>query len=180
MKYSDQIEKFLKTYISDDIFLGCFPKDLIPQQTLYNKDYCILIINLDESIQPGSHYIALVKHNAQLFMYNSMGESYYHNFALEPWLSAFAEKNKLKLWKNKTQHQSSKSNVCGYFCVWFSMMFDLYKPNVKNMCNYLSHMKKIKNSKINQNNIVEDLYTFIEAYVRREQMAKIKELFSFS
>ena len=177
MKYDYQIEKFLQYYIPKSIFLGCFAKDLIPQQKICNSEYCMLVINLDESSEPGSHFVAMVKHKNNLFLYNSFGTAYYHEVALEPWLSTFVKSCKLKLWKNKIQHQSTKSNVCGYFCIWFLLMFHFYKPNINEVNNFITPLRKVKHSKVNQNVIVNDVYELIAAYVQNEQNNKINEWF---
>lgn len=50
-------------------FKGVHPSDQIPQ--MRHGDSCI--INLDKSNQPGSHWIALVRHKKKTIIYDSFG-----------------------------------------------------------------------------------------------------------
>ena len=55
-------------------FRGVYPSDCIPKLN-YKKRYCIL--NLDNSIESGSHWIALAKiNNKESIIYDSFGRGY--------------------------------------------------------------------------------------------------------
>lgn len=52
-------------------FKGVFPSDKVPNL----KQSESAIVNLDDSSQPGSHWIAIVKHDGHLLVYDSFGRS---------------------------------------------------------------------------------------------------------
>ena len=69
--YSDDLDYIGKKILGDK-FVGVFPSDKIPK--LKNDTYCIL--NLDNSSEAGSHWIAIYKDNLnETYVYDSFGRS---------------------------------------------------------------------------------------------------------
>ena len=80
-----------------------------------------IIFNLQNSNEPGSHWIALTRNNNNIFIFDSFGIGY-------------IPKNIYDIYKNFNiitnlyRIQDINSNLCGLFCV----LFCLYKVNTKN------------------------------------------------
>ena len=108
------INNLLKDYKN---FIGCFSKDQIP---LIENNKSI-IMNLQNSNQPGSHWIALKRVNNTLFVFDSFGIEYLP-------ISVFKVFKNFKIITNIYRIQDISSNLCGLFCV----LFILYDINSKN------------------------------------------------
>ena len=71
--WSNDLNKIGLYLFGSKRFLGVFTSDLIPKMT--NNTYAIL--NLDTSMEPGSHWIAVAKTKRNiLIVYDSFGRSY--------------------------------------------------------------------------------------------------------
>ena len=98
-------------------YLITFSKDEIPLIE-NNKS---LIFNLQNSNQPGSHWISLSRNNNNIFIFDSFGIGH-------------IPKNTYKIYKNFNiitniyRIQDINSNLCGLFCI----LFYLYKVISKN------------------------------------------------
>ena len=98
-------------------YLNTFSKDEIPLIE-NNKS---LIFNFQNSNEKGSHWIALLRNNKNIFIFDSFGVGY-------------IPKNIYEIYKNFNiitniyRIQYINSNLCGLFCV----LFCLYKVNSKN------------------------------------------------
>ena len=108
------INNLLKDYKN---LIGCFSKDQIP---LIENNKSI-IMNLQNSNQPGSHWIALKRVNNTIFVFDSFGIGYLP-------ISVFKVFKNFKIITNIYRIQDISSNLCGLFCV----LFILYDINSKN------------------------------------------------
>ena len=104
--------------------MGCFSKDQIK---LIENDKSI-IINLQDSNQPGSHWIALKRVNNTIFVFDSFGIGYIPVGILKVY------KNH-KIITNIYRIQDISSNLCGMFCVLF-ILYDIKSKN--NFINFLT------------------------------------------
>ena len=108
------INNLLKDYKN---FIGCYSKDQIPLIES-NKN---IIINLNKSYEPGSHWIALKRVNNTIFVFDSFGIGYI------PVGISNVFKN-LKIITNIYRIQDISSNLCGMFCVLF-ILYDIKSKN---------------------------------------------------
>ena len=109
---------FINNLLKDEkSYLGTFSKDEIPLIE-NNKS---LTFNLQNSNQPGSHWIALSRKNNDIFIFDSFGIGH-------------IPKNIYEIYKyfniiiNIYRVQHINSNLCGLFCI----LFCLYIVNSKN------------------------------------------------
>jgi len=96
-------------------FVGVFPSDQIPPIQPSPRVKC-LIINLDPSDKPGSHWVALSYHR------NTLGRNemeYFDSYGFPPYLSIPVKGKNWHLTYSKTRFQKEKSTVCGQHCVHF-------------------------------------------------------------
>lgn len=155
------INKLLFKLLPEDVFLGCTARNSIPVQKLYKMDYAILIVNLDLLSEPGSHFISLVKYKDTLFMFDSFGLDLHYQFVL-PYLNKHFKTE--QIWLNKKQYQSFKSNACGFFCIWFTLFFNNYRPNVSNIDDLLKKHLSPTKSLINEKKILKNIYEWVDEH----------------
>ena len=115
------INNLLKDYKN---FMGCFSKDQI-KLIENNKS---IIINLQDSNQPGSHWIALKRVNNTIFVFDSFGIGYIP-------VGIFKVYKNHKIITNIYRIQDISSNLCGMFCVLF-ILYDIKSKN--NFINFLT------------------------------------------
>ena len=108
------INKLLKDYKN---FIGCFSKDQI-QLIKNNKS---IIINLQNSNQPGSHWIALKRVNKTIFVFDLFGIGYLP-------IGIFKVFKNFKIITNIYRIQDITSNLCGLLCILF-ILYDIKSKN---------------------------------------------------
>ena len=104
--------------------MGCFSKDQI-KLIENNKS---MIINLQDSNQPGSHWIALKRVNNTIFVFDSFGIGYIP-------MDIFKIYKNYKIITNIYRIQDIPSNLCGMFCILF-ILYDIKSKN--NFINFLT------------------------------------------
>ena len=114
------ISNLLRDY---KFFIGCFSKDQV-QLIENNKS---ILINLQNSNQPGSHWIALKRVNNTIFVFDSFDIGYLP-------IGIFKVFKNFKIITNIYRIQDISSNLCGIFCV----LFILY--NVKNKNDFIKFL----------------------------------------
>ena len=107
------INNLLKDYKN---FIGCCSKDQI--KLIENKS---IIINLNNSYEPGSHWIALKRVRNAIFLFDSFGVGYIP-------MTIFKVFKNFKIIANIYRILDISSNLCGMFCI----LFILYHIDSKN------------------------------------------------
>ena len=109
---------FINNLLKDNKnFMGCFSKDQI-KLIGNNKS---IIINLQDSNQPGSHWIALKRVNNTIFVFDSFGIGYIP-------VGIFKVYKNHKIITNIYRIQDISSNLCGMFCILF-ILYDIKSKN---------------------------------------------------
>lgn len=67
--YADDLHKLGKILFGKQ-FIGVFASDKIPNNLKHKQS---VILNVDKHGEPGSHWLGVVKHNDDLFVYDSFG-----------------------------------------------------------------------------------------------------------
>ena len=98
-------------------FEACYSKDQIP----LIEDNKSLIFNLQNSNQPGSHWISLSRKNNNIFIFDSFGVGRIP-------INLYKFIKNYNIITNIYRIQDINSNLCGLFCV----LFCLYKVDSKN------------------------------------------------
>ena len=80
-----------------------------------------MIINLQDSNQPGSHWIALKRVKNSIFIFDSFGVGYLP-------VGIFKAFKNFKIITNIYRIQDISSNLCGMFCVLF-ILYDIKNKN---------------------------------------------------
>ena len=111
-----------------NIFINNLLKNEKSYSNTYSKDEIpliennkSLIFNLQNSNQPGTHWISLSRKDNNIFIFDSFGIGYIPKNIYEIY-------NKFNIITNIYRLQDINSNLCGLFCV----LFCLYKVNSKN------------------------------------------------
>ena len=115
---SCELTSFLKSFPH---FLGCYSDDEISKLIL--KPTSFIIINLDTSDRPGSHWVALGIFTNSIEVFDSLG------FDLLSWptvphglLSFLHRVSFRKRIKVIPRIQSKRSTLCGIFCVFYIIL----------------------------------------------------------
>ena len=102
-------------------FLGCYSDDEIAKLVL--KPPCYLIVNLDLSTRPGSHWLALGIFPNRIEVFDPLGFDIFAWPTLPHGLLSFLHKMSFrKRVKVIPRIQSKKSTLCGLYCVFYIML----------------------------------------------------------
>lgn len=118
-----------------DLFIGVFSADTLDVQKCSERSDFIAICNLSKQSEIGTHFVVLVGSDSQLI--------YLDTFAL-PCTVSPSLYNSLKQIRNrkittliKKPIQSSLSEYCGFFCIFFTCMFDFKRfPQISHMMSF--------------------------------------------
>ena len=129
MLNTSDIKRFLRNRKD---FLGVFAIDKLP--IVLAPKPSGLVINLDESFKPGSHWVAVyLPKNGPAHYFDPFGAPPPHNIAM------FLDRNSKTGWTfNASKFQGELSYLCGYYCVMFIKFapnFELFYQKL-NSCNY--------------------------------------------
>ena len=113
-----EINEILK---NDKNYIGTFSKDNVP--ILKNNQSSI--VNLADSFNKGTHWIAMKFINNKLFYFDSYGI---------PFIPDIIKKQNKKIISNIYKIQSIDSNECGKFCILF------IKANIQNESDYIKFL----------------------------------------
>lgn len=129
---NEEINLFLNKYLTGEKksqFLGVFPRDEVAWTELKVTYPWSVIINLDEANGPGLHFVVLIKtSSSKLFYFDSLGlhktilPSYFVEKLEE--LTCKSGTEKVELWEAPFPIQSVRSNACGYFVIWFIILWN--------------------------------------------------------
>ena len=117
--------------------MGCFSKDQIK---LIENDKSI-IVNLQNSNQPGSHWIALKRVKNSIFIFDFFGIGYLP-------IGIFKVYKNYKMITNIYRIQDISSNLCGMFCV----LFILY--NIKSKNNFINFLTLFNSNDLLKNELI--------------------------
>lgn len=112
----------IKNHKNKSLFLGVFPRNLLPQQVKYPS---CMIINTDPSYKKGQHWISIYYNRDQTAeFFDSYGypPSHYN-------MDKYLKKTSKSFSYNKKTIQSDNSKLCGYY----SCLFILFKLNSKSL-----------------------------------------------
>ena len=102
-------------------FIGCYSDDEIAKLVL--RPPCYLIVNLDKSTQPGTHWLALGIFPNLIEIFDPLGFDIFSWPSLPHGLLSFLHKLSFrKKVKVIPRLQSKKSTLCGLFCVFYIML----------------------------------------------------------
>ena len=98
-------------------FIGCFSKD----QIFLIENNKSMIMNLQNSYEPGSHWIALKRVKNGIFIFDSFGVGYLP-------IGIFMVFKSYKVITNIYRIQDISSHLCGMFCIFF-ILYDIKNKN---------------------------------------------------
>ena len=109
---------FLK---SSPHFLGCYSDDEISKLIL--QPSCFIIVNLDASDSPGSHWVALGIFKNSIEVFDSLGFDLFSWPTVPHGLLSFLHRVSFrKRIKVIPRIQSKRSTLCGIFCVFYIIL----------------------------------------------------------
>ena len=90
-------------------FYGVFSIDRLPFVLLPRPSS--LIINLDPSYKPGSHWVCCIFKEKSAIYFDSFGRY------PPPMVETFIERNEKNWMSSEKIYQSERSMLCGYYCI---------------------------------------------------------------
>ena len=126
-----KINEILK---NDKNHIGTFSKDNVP----ILKSNESSIVNLADSFNKGSHWIAMKFIDNKLFYFDSYGI---------PFIPDIIKKQYKKIIVNIYRIQSNNSNECGKFCIMF------IKANIQNESDYIKFLLQFHKNNFEKNDI---------------------------
>ena len=128
-----------ETLKNDKNYIGTFAKNNVPQ--LINNQSTI--VNLADSNQKGSHWIAMKFIDKRLFYFDSNGILLIPDIIRKQYPTS-------KIITNIYKIQSNNSNECGKFCIMY------IKTNIKNESDYIKFLLQF-----HKNNFEKMIYNYI-------------------
>jgi hypothetical protein len=110
------IEALLKRFTKD--FKGVFSADNIPAKLL-QLDKFIIVCNLSKHGEEGSHFVTIVAHPNDTLYIDPLGLQ-----CFVPEISSYLKRRGNPVIYNTRQVQSERSIFCGYFAIFYSLLFD--------------------------------------------------------
>ena len=99
-------------------FLGCFSDDEISKLVL--KPTCFIIVNLDISLGPGSHWIALGIFPNSIEVFDSLGFDIFNWTRVPCSLLTFLHNiSRSRRVFVSPRLQPDDSNMCGFYCIYY-------------------------------------------------------------
>ena len=90
-------------------------------KTLKNGNY---ILNLESHLESGSHWVCFIKHNKNIYYFDSFGVQMPQNE-----LDIFKHNN-YNIFYSNIQIQDMKSILCGYFCIAYLYCVNKFNGNI--------------------------------------------------
>lgn len=103
------------------LFVGVYARDEFCKLDLNSPKFAnkrsLAVINLDESHEPGSHWVVVDKDRDTIFYFDSYGFYPLHKDLLE----VFYQSSKVLFW-NGTVLQGIDSTACGHYCIIYCLL----------------------------------------------------------
>ena len=117
-----ELEKLAQQMLGKN-FIGVYPCDSTPKNI--NKKIFSVIFNLSKHDENGTHFVAILKKNNDIFYFDSFGKNCYNEFILK-----FINSLSNTYYFNNFQIQNQSSIFCGIFCLGFLLACQKlnYKP----------------------------------------------------
>lgn len=119
-------------------FKGVFPSDRIPKNISNNS---CLIVNLDVSDQPGTHFVGIFIGSEFIIYFDPLGFPCFNPHILE-----FFETTDKTLIETNHQIQNFNSSFCGFFCIAYVMSIEC-NFSTENFLKYFDKENTKKNDK---------------------------------
>ena len=130
----------LAYFFFDNHFLGVYPCDVIPN-TKFKK--FSVIFNLSKHNESGSHFISVIGNVKNIIYFDSFGEP-----CDNPHVLKFMKSFNKPIQMNNKQIQSTRSNFCGLYCLYFLIRCFQKKDTLKNFTRKFRSSKLIENDNL--------------------------------
>lgn len=109
MKTNQLIKLILKDCRSASVLTGVYSINTLP---VLVKPPAALIVNLDKSYNPGTHWVVIfINQQKHGYYFDSLGQP------IPKEIKNFLQRNSKVFVRNKTQYQADDSTACGLFCI---------------------------------------------------------------
>ena len=113
---TEELNVFARTdVVLQRYYVGCYPADVMPPTI---KKSCCWIWNVDEQDKPGTHWVAIVKEDRNIFFFDSFGKTPQF-FKRQYWLDNFRTRGWHVTMVNNAQIQAHVSRTCGVWCLYY-------------------------------------------------------------
>ena len=164
-----EVAEFLRDIIAYEVpFLGVLPLNDVPLSRVLSQKHWLVILNLDQCFEAGSHFVVLCR--------NPDGRVFFFDSAALPMLPAklvslvsqVEEAAGRKAWCMKKPIQPYESKACGYFCIYFTLMWHLCDTSYDDMNFVFESMAQRRNLKDNEVLVYKKIRMLIALYVAKK------------
>ena len=134
---------------------GVFSCDKFKRCTLQNNQAYICNLSASSAISGGSHYVAISIKDDRIYYFDSFGVECYDVNILEN-----MKKSGKKVYHSNMRIQSKDSLFCGYFCLAFLLLSEMYPNPISSLKSCFNKKNLIKNEFICINIIKKALKKF--------------------
>lgn len=122
--YDDEINNICSKLFGSK-WAGAYAVDQIPIKK-YNEIH-YFIVNTAKSNESGEHWVAVVLHKQNCYIYDSFGR---HSISiLKPLVNLLSKKSIHFTDSNYTKEQHGDTQICGQLCIAFLLCFDEYNKD---------------------------------------------------
>lgn len=131
---TNEIDSILKrNKITRQVYRGCYAADMIPKLHRFPS---AMVVNMDESDLPGSHWVALFTPNRHhVYYFDSLGGE------APVKVQEYMRKNFNMITQQNVQIQHPQTKVCGHYAIYFVYMSANKQP-FERVLRYLRKLRR--------------------------------------
>ena len=138
-----EVAEFLRDLLFYELpFQGVFSVNEIPTRKLKMLKYWAIIVNLDKTNEPGSHFVALTRNeDGRFFFFDSLNlNPSVLPKSLMDFIDTISSDTEDFVWTLNSDIQAIDSTACGYFCIFFILLWHFCNPSYAEINDLLKPM----------------------------------------
>ena len=166
-----EVAEFLRDVMFYEVpCLGVYPVNDLPAKQLLETNHWLVIINLDHCYETGSHFVILCRNpDKRLFFFDSAALPVLPK-KLISLISLIADDMKTTAWALNKPIQALNSKACGYFCIYFTLLWQFCDTSYADMDSIFLPMTEKDNLEDNETLAYRQIKKLIAFYVAKRTL----------